>query len=238
MVLLDLQKILSTLGLVSSIAKPIPLVGGVIGGLVDTAGSLVSSTAGSGVGALNGLLGGGTGLIAAANVTGNLTYITAYDDSTDEPTMSAFDTPDNSTLSAEDTADNSTTSACSVTPYTPATSLVLESFAPYDPQQALIYRYRQQQSVNLGSWFVQEQWMNPSLFTCASGNKQAELDVASGWGSVDNARQVLERHWDEWITESDFQYLASIGKFCPVACRRKTANGDLGINTVRLPIGL
>jgi aryl-phospho-beta-D-glucosidase BglC (GH1 family) len=62
--------------------------------------------------------------------------------------------------------------------------------------------------------------MNPSLFTCASGNKQAEFDVASGWGSVDNARQVLERHWDEWITEKDFAYLASIG-----------------INTIRLPIG-
>lgn len=62
--------------------------------------------------------------------------------------------------------------------------------------------------------------MAPSLDTCASGNKAAELDVATGWGSPEGARHVLERHWDTWITQADFQYLASIG-----------------INTVRLPIG-
>jgi len=74
MVLIDLQKIPSTLGLVSSIAKPIPLVCGVVARLLDTAGGVVNSTAGSGTGALNGLLRGGTGLIAviaAANVAGN-----------------------------------------------------------------------------------------------------------------------------------------------------------------------
>lgn len=62
--------------------------------------------------------------------------------------------------------------------------------------------------------------MTPSLFTCAAGSQISELDIASGWGSPDNARQVLERHWDTFITASDFQYLSSIG-----------------INTVRLPIG-
>ncbi|WVR07557.1 hypothetical protein IAU60_004599 [Kwoniella sp. DSM 27419] len=220
MVLIDLQKVLSTLGLVSSIAKPVPLVGGLAGGLLDSAGSVINSTAGSGTGALNGLLGGGTGLIAAANVVGNATYITA----------AAMDASSNSTDNSDSTSTNNGTSGdsgtvsaadtCAVVPYTPTSPVTLESFAPYDASKALIYRYRQQQSVNLGSWFVQEQWMNPSLFTCASGNKQAEFDVANGWGSVDNARQVLEKHWDEWITESDFQYLASIG-----------------INTVRLPIG-
>lgn len=54
--------------------------------------------------------------------------------------------------------------------------------------------------------------MVPSLFTCAAGNKQAELDIANGWGSVDNARQVLERHWDTWITEDDFVFMSSIGE--------------------------
>ena len=52
------------------------------------------------------------------------------------------------------------------------------------------------------------------------GKKVSELDIASGWGSVNSSRSVLERHWDTFITASDFQYLASIG-----------------INTVRLPIG-
>lgn len=62
--------------------------------------------------------------------------------------------------------------------------------------------------------------MVPSLFTCASGSKSSELDVATGWGGVVQAKQILERHWDTFITEDDFAYLQSIG-----------------INTVRLPIG-
>lgn len=68
--------------------------------------------------------------------------------------------------------------------------------------------------------FVHENWMTPSLFQGASGQKLSELDIASGWGSTDGARCVLERHWDTFITENDFKYLDSIG-----------------INTVRLPIG-
>ena len=68
--------------------------------------------------------------------------------------------------------------------------------------------------------FVHEQWMTPSLFSCAAGKKVSELDIASGWGSIGSARALLERHWDTFITEGDFKYLASIG-----------------INTVRLPIG-
>ncbi|WWD03768.1 hypothetical protein V865_001824 [Kwoniella europaea PYCC6329] len=208
MVLIDLQKVLSTLGLVSSIAKPIPLVGGLAGGLLDSTGNVVSGVQSGG--ALNGLLGGGAnGLIAAVN----------FDDANSN---SDNYTATSSTNDTSSTGDGTVTvqDACSFTPYSPPSPVILEPFAPYDANKALIYRYRQQQSVNLGSWFVQEQWMNPSLFTCASGNKQAEFDIANGWGSVDNARQVLEKHWDEWITEDDFKYLAGIG-----------------MNTVRLPIG-
>ena len=68
--------------------------------------------------------------------------------------------------------------------------------------------------------FVHENWITPSLFENASGSKLSELDLASGWDSVDSARRALEQHWDTFINQSDFQYLASIG-----------------INTVRLPIG-
>lgn len=62
--------------------------------------------------------------------------------------------------------------------------------------------------------------MTPSLFTCAAQPQASEIDIANGWGSLDGARSVLEQHWDTFINQSDFQYLASIG-----------------INTVRLPIG-
>ncbi|EIW60057.1 glycoside hydrolase [Trametes versicolor FP-101664 SS1] len=95
-----------------------------------------------------------------------------------------------------------------------------QRFAPFDQAKANVYRYRQQQSVNLGSWFTHEQWMTSSLFTCASGSQISELDIATGWGSPDGARAVLERHWDTFVDVSDFQYLSGIG-----------------INTVRLPIG-
>ncbi len=110
-------------------------------------------------------------------------------------------------------------SSCVVEPYNPPPVLA-QTFPPFDQAKANVFRYRQQQGVNLGSWFVHEQWMTPSLFTCASGPQSAEIDIATGWGNSSTAQAVLERHWDTFINQSDFQYLASIG-----------------INTVRLPIG-
>lgn len=62
--------------------------------------------------------------------------------------------------------------------------------------------------------------MTPSLFDCAAGDGIAEIDIAHGWGSIESARAILERHWDTFITAPDFEWLSSIG-----------------INTVRLPIG-
>lgn len=129
---------------------------------------------------------------------------------------------------------------------------------PFDHDLAMIYRHRQQRSVNLGGWwvdfwnyilmsfwsqewvsqihsnhenmwlnvlhvifqslaliifrFVHESWMTPSLFRCATGEKRAELDIATGWGGIRQARSVLERHWDTFITKKDFAYLQSVGK--------------------------
>lgn len=62
--------------------------------------------------------------------------------------------------------------------------------------------------------------MTKAIFSCAAGRKGAEIDIAHGWGGVNGARSTLEKHWDTFITEDDFKYLAGIG-----------------INTVRLPIG-
>lgn len=72
--------------------------------------------------------------------------------------------------------------------------------------------------------FVQEAWMTPSLFDCATGGKSAEYDVLDGFGQspdgVANATSYMQRHWDTFIVEDDFKRMA-----------------DMGINTVRLPIG-
>jgi aryl-phospho-beta-D-glucosidase BglC (GH1 family) len=46
---------------------------------------------------------------------------------------------------------------------------------------------------------------------CASGPKATEIDIAAGWGFVNSAIAILEKHWDTFITESDFEYLAKIG---------------------------
>lgn len=107
--------------------------------------------------------------------------------------------------------------ACTPVPYTVA-PVPLPALPSPDPVLATVYRYRQQQGVNLGSWFMLEAWMVPSLFNCASAPGISEYDVATGWNG--DSKSVLERHWDSFITESDFKWLSG-----------------LGINTVRLPLG-
>lgn len=83
--------------------------------------------------------------------------------------------------------------------------------------------------MNLGSWLVIEDWVNPALMgDCAREPRQSELDVALGWNG--QAEHLLARHWDEWIKEEDFQWLSSVGE-------SYTIIANPGINTVRLPIG-
>ncbi|KAH7908898.1 glycoside hydrolase family 5 protein [Hygrophoropsis aurantiaca] len=79
-----------------------------------------------------------------------------------------------------------------------------------------LYCYRKQRGVNLGSWFVLERWISETPFRFAAEPGQSDLDVARG----SNAKEVLENHWDSWITEDDFKWLS-----------------EIGINTVRIPIG-
>ncbi|EGG13163.1 family 5 glycoside hydrolase [Melampsora larici-populina 98AG31] len=119
-----------------------------------------------------------------------------------------------------DSSNTSTKSCGPTTPFYHTKTPLIAVLPPFDHDLAVIYRHRRQRSVNLGGWFVHESWMTPSLFRCAKEPKTAELDLASGWGGIRQARSVLEHHWDTFITEKDFAYLQSIG-----------------INTVRIPIG-
>lgn len=80
-----------------------------------------------------------------------------------------------------------------------------------------VIRYRQQRGVNLGSWFSQEAWICDGPFADAKGSKQSDLDIAK---SGPKGKAALERHWDQWITDDDWQWIV-----------------DRGFNTVRLPIG-
>ncbi|KAJ7886014.1 glycoside hydrolase superfamily [Mycena leptocephala] len=82
--------------------------------------------------------------------------------------------------------------------------------------EASIYRFRKQRGVNLGSWFVLERWITDAPFRSAAPPAQSDLDVARG----QNARAVLEAHYDDWITETDWAWIS-----------------ERGLNTVRIPIG-
>ncbi|TBU37979.1 glycoside hydrolase [Dichomitus squalens] len=84
------------------------------------------------------------------------------------------------------------------------------------PSEGDLYCYRKQRGVNLGSWFVLERWITETPFKAAAAPAQSDLDVAKG----ENAKGILERHWDTWITEDDWNWLSATG-----------------INTVRIPIG-
>jgi hypothetical protein len=192
-----LDPLASALGPVGDIIGPVAgalsPVTSILGPLVDPLlGSLapVTDALSPLLGPLSGILGGGEDDKTSKDVS-----------TTAGPNVFVA-TPTSSAPTSQDT--------CIIPPYNvsvPSTN----NFDPFDPVQATIYRYREQKSVNLGAWFVLEKWMVPSLFTCAAGDQLAEIDVASGWGSTDGARQLLEHHWDTFITEDDFQYLASIG---------------------------
>lgn len=66
-----------------------------------------------------------------------------------------------------------------------------------------------------GSWFVLERWIAESPFREAHAPGQSDLDVAKGG----HPKEILENHWDTWITTNDWDWLASIG-----------------INSVRIPV--
>ena len=72
-------------------------------------------------------------------------------------------------------------------------------------------------SAHAGSWFVLERWIANTPFQHAKAPAQSDLDVALG----QNAKEVLEHHWDTWITEEDFAWIA-----------------QRGLNSVRIPVRL
>ncbi|GHJ84828.1 hypothetical protein NliqN6_1230 [Naganishia liquefaciens] len=79
--------------------------------------------------------------------------------------------------------------------------------------------------VNLGNWFILENWMEPSLFgTSGLPGYDNETQVMDEWSFCSilgktRCAEVLEEHWNTWITEDDFKRMA-----------------DYGLNTVRIPI--
>ncbi|KAJ9118177.1 hypothetical protein QFC22_004081 [Naganishia vaughanmartiniae] len=83
------------------------------------------------------------------------------------------------------------------------------------PISADIYRHRAQSAVNLGFWLVGERWGTPEYYAGCATDDNAEFNVAEGC-----SKEYMENFWSTFITENDF-----------------AAMPELGINTVRIPIG-
>lgn len=75
--------------------------------------------------------------------------------------------------------------------------------------------------VNLGGWFVLEPWITPSIFSqwANGGGVVDEYTYTAALGK-DEASRRLNQHWATWITQADFNEIASFG-----------------LNHVRIPIG-
>jgi aryl-phospho-beta-D-glucosidase BglC (GH1 family) len=91
------------------------------------------------------------------------------------------------------------------------------------PTPADILRYRYHHGANLGSVFILERWLTPSMF--ASCNAAGTSELAAVESSVkqiglEGTRAGFEKHWKDYIVDPDLDWLR-----------------DAKCTTVRLPIG-
>lgn len=105
----------------------------------------------------------------------------------------------------------------------------LEATSPKDnqsmppPMPLDVTRYRYHHGANLGSIFILERWLTGSMFH-ESAKGGSELSAAESWvkvEGVEKARQRFEKHWMEYVSDADLDWLRDLGR----------------CTTVRLPIG-
>jgi len=71
-----------------------------------------------------------------------------------------------------------------------------------------VLRYRYQHGCNLGSIFVLEKWLTPHLYP--ENAPSAELAAVTGSvneSGLDAARQKFEKHWNEYVSDDDLDWL-------------------------------
>ncbi|KAF7312287.1 Glycoside hydrolase family 5 protein [Mycena indigotica] len=74
--------------------------------------------------------------------------------------------------------------------------------------------------VNLGGWLVLEPWITPSIFNNTRNDAIIDEYTFGQMQDAQTALNVLQKHWDTWITEDDFKAIAAAG-----------------LNHVRIPVG-
>lgn len=71
--------------------------------------------------------------------------------------------------------------------------------------------------VNLGGWLVLERWIKESMFVGVNGSDETSFCVQLG---REESSRRLREHWDTWIVQDDFKWIAAHG-----------------FNAVRIPVG-
>lgn len=83
------------------------------------------------------------------------------------------------------------------------------------------HRYRYHHGTNIGSIFCLEKWLTPCMFSSGGSCELEAATVTIKELGLEAARQKFEKHWLEYVIDSDLMYLAN-----KASC-----------NAVRLPIG-
>lgn len=88
-----------------------------------------------------------------------------------------------------------------------------------EPTEIDILRYQYHHGTNLGSIYVLERWLYPSMFhDDASGS--SELEAIKSWVGkigIEATKQKFEEHWNNVVTDADIDWLrmeAKCKSFC------------------------
>jgi len=78
------------------------------------------------------------------------------------------------------------------------------------PTEDDIFRFRYHHGVNLGSVFVLEKWLTPSMYAQgANSSELAAVTAAISHGGVASAQKQWEAHWANMLSDSDLDWLAN-----------------------------
>jgi aryl-phospho-beta-D-glucosidase BglC (GH1 family) len=91
------------------------------------------------------------------------------------------------------------------------------------PSPADVSRYHYHHGTNIGSVFVLEKWLTGSMFLADAKGKSelAAVEARVNAEGIDGARQRHEKHWREYVSDTDLDWLRDVAR----------------CNSVRLPVG-
>jgi len=79
-----------------------------------------------------------------------------------------------------------------------------------NPKPCDIYRYRYHHGTNLGSIYVLERWLFPSMFPDLPGDKTSELEAVKAWVNtlgIEETKKKFEQHWADAVSDEDLRWL-------------------------------